>query len=128
MSALGHKQKAAALYEIPLRFPLASDGPKFIRDATVQGAHLDHPGCSKSSIVVNFLRINTLGCCWCPGEDSNLHGVTRCYLKAVRLPIPPPGHACSAKFVYGASGGASITENATDALSCPCTSSQGSSV
>lgn len=30
--------------------------------------------------------------CWCPGEDSNPHGVTRQYLKLVRLPIPPPGH------------------------------------
>jgi hypothetical protein len=35
MSALGHKQKAAALYEIPLRFPLVSDGPKVASDATV---------------------------------------------------------------------------------------------
>ena len=29
---------------------------------------------------------------WCPGEDSNLHGFHRWYLKPVRLPIPPPGH------------------------------------
>src|SRR5690606_17650613 len=28
---------------------------------------------------------------WCPEEDSNLHGVTRQYLKLVRLPIPPSG-------------------------------------
>ncbi len=28
---------------------------------------------------------------WCPGEDSNLHGVTHWYLKPARLPIPPPG-------------------------------------
>ena len=27
----------------------------------------------------------------CPGQDLNLHDVTRCHLKAVRLPIPPPG-------------------------------------
>src|SRR5437868_4662478 len=26
---------------------------------------------------------------WCAREDSNLHDVTRCHLKAVRLPIPP---------------------------------------
>ena len=26
---------------------------------------------------------------WCREEDSNLHGVTRQYLKLVRLPIPP---------------------------------------
>ena len=29
---------------------------------------------------------------WCPGKDSNLHGLHRWYLKPVRLPIPPPGH------------------------------------
>ena len=29
---------------------------------------------------------------WCPEEDSNLHDVTRQYLKLVRLPIPPSGH------------------------------------
>ena len=29
---------------------------------------------------------------WCPEEDSNLHALRRCYLKAVRLPIPPSGH------------------------------------
>ena len=29
---------------------------------------------------------------WCPGKDSNLHGLRRWYLKPVRLPIPPPGH------------------------------------
>jgi acylphosphatase len=28
---------------------------------------------------------------WCPGKDSNLHGLHRWYLKPVRLPIPPPG-------------------------------------
>jgi hypothetical protein len=28
---------------------------------------------------------------WCPEEDSNLHALQRCYLKAVRLPIPPSG-------------------------------------
>ena len=27
----------------------------------------------------------------CPGQDLNLHGVTRYHLKVVRLPIPPPG-------------------------------------
>ena len=32
---------------------------------------------------------------WCPGEDSNLHGVTHWYLKPARLPIPPPGHGGS---------------------------------
>src|SRR5688500_12796997 len=31
------------------------------------------------------------GVCSCPGQDLNLHDVTRCHLKAVRLPIPPPG-------------------------------------
>ena len=30
---------------------------------------------------------------WCPEEDSNLHASRRCYLKAVRLPIPPSGPA-----------------------------------
>ncbi len=30
---------------------------------------------------------------WCPVEDSNLHALRRCYLKAVRLPIPPTGHS-----------------------------------
>jgi hypothetical protein len=29
---------------------------------------------------------------WCGREDSNLHGFTRCHLKAVRLPIPPRPH------------------------------------
>ncbi len=29
--------------------------------------------------------------CWCPGEDSNLHGFHHWYLKPARLPIPPPG-------------------------------------
>src|SRR5262245_64222932 len=28
---------------------------------------------------------------WCPGEDSNLHGLRHWYLKPARLPIPPPG-------------------------------------
>src|SRR5688572_14129674 len=28
---------------------------------------------------------------WCPGEDSNLHGLPHRYLKPARLPIPPPG-------------------------------------
>jgi hypothetical protein len=28
----------------------------------------------------------------CPGLDSNQHTFRRCYLKAVRLPISPPGH------------------------------------
>ena len=38
------------------------------------------------------LYMHTTACCvWCPREDSNLHGVTRQYLKLVRLPIPPPG-------------------------------------
>ncbi len=32
---------------------------------------------------------------WCPGKDSNLHGLHRWYLKPVRLPIPPPGHGAS---------------------------------
>ena len=32
-------------------------------------------------------------CMWCPEEDSNLHASRRCYLKAVRLPIPPSGQA-----------------------------------
>src|SRR5437764_11499590 len=27
----------------------------------------------------------------CPGQDLNLHALRRCHLKAVRLPIPPPG-------------------------------------
>ena len=36
--------------------------------------------------------ICTLTCLkWCPEEDSNLHASRRCYLKAVRLPIPPSG-------------------------------------
>src|SRR5438045_3709599 len=30
---------------------------------------------------------------WCPGEDSNLHGLRHWYLKPARLPIPPPGLA-----------------------------------
>ncbi len=34
---------------------------------------------------------------WCPGEDSNLHGVTHWYLKPARLPIPPPGPGCASK-------------------------------
>jgi hypothetical protein len=29
---------------------------------------------------------------WCGREDSNLHGLPRCHLKAVRLPIPPRPH------------------------------------
>ncbi len=36
----------------------------------------------------------------CPGQDLNLHDVTRCHLKAVRLPIPPPGRLNSPK-LYG---------------------------
>src|SRR5262249_13756391 len=28
---------------------------------------------------------------WCPGKDSNLHGLHHWYLKPARLPIPPPG-------------------------------------
>ena len=28
---------------------------------------------------------------WCPGGDSNPHGLPRYHLKVVRLPIPPPG-------------------------------------
>jgi hypothetical protein len=45
---------------------------------------------------------------WCPGEDSNLHGFHHWYLKPARLPIPPPGHALTAKFVYGARAGSSM--------------------
>jgi hypothetical protein len=37
------------------------------------------PACAGSSV-------------WCREEDSNLHGVTRQYLKLVRLPIPPSRH------------------------------------
>jgi gluconokinase len=32
---------------------------------------------------------------WCPEEDSNLHALQRCYLKAVRLPIPPSGQSAA---------------------------------
>ena len=28
---------------------------------------------------------------WCPGEDSNLHGLHHTDLNRARLPIPPPG-------------------------------------
>src|ERR1700674_1009712 len=34
---------------------------------------------------------------WCPGEDSNLHGLHHWYLKPARLPIPPPGHGATDK-------------------------------
>ena len=37
-------------------------------------------------------QIDTIYSGWCGREDSNLHGVTRCHLKAVRLPIPPRPH------------------------------------
>ncbi len=41
----------------------------------------------------------------CPGLDSNQHTFRRCYLKAVRLPISPPGH-----LLYG---GANISKDQT---------------
>ena len=48
------------------------------------------------SIVREHLRTAR----WCPGEDSNLHGLRHWYLKPARLPIPPPGHAIGmARFV-----------------------------
>src|SRR5271156_3301022 len=46
---------------------------------------------------------------WCPGKDSNLHGLHRWYLKPVRLPIPPPGHAALHK---GGRGGLSMLAGA----------------
>jgi hypothetical protein len=29
---------------------------------------------------------------WCPGPDSNRHGISRGILSPLRLPVPPPGH------------------------------------
>jgi hypothetical protein len=49
---------------------------------------------------------------WCPGKDSNLHGLHRWYLKPVRLPIPPPGHG---RFHTGGYGGLSMSGPATGA-------------
>ena len=31
---------------------------------------------------------------WCGQEDSNLHGLPHCHLKAARLPIPPRPQKC----------------------------------
>src|SRR5438270_6682979 len=36
----------------------------------------------------------------CPGQDLNLHALRRCHLKAVRLPIPPPGLFLEARELY----------------------------
>src|ERR1700722_1573169 len=49
------------------------------------------------SRAIRLQSLIFLGCLrfyesWCPGKDSNLHGLHRWYLKPVRLPIPPPGH------------------------------------
>jgi hypothetical protein len=38
----------------------------------------------------------------CPGLDSNQHTLRRCYLKAVRLPISPPGHSPAGVAAYAA--------------------------
>src|SRR5580704_15253735 len=40
---------------------------------------------------MRLLRMATPVGKWCPGEDSNLHGLRHWYLKPARLPIPPPG-------------------------------------
>src|SRR5664280_3239315 len=32
---------------------------------------------------------------WCPGPDSNWHGLLHTPLKRARLPIPPPGHGAA---------------------------------
>ncbi len=51
--------------------------------------------CSKRDLSnpkgVNYQPYQCFEVLWCPEEDSNLHASRRCYLKAVRLPIPPSG-------------------------------------
>ncbi len=47
---------------------------------------------------------------WCPEEDSNLHALQRWYLKPVRLPIPPSGHASVGRCLFGVVGGVNSPE------------------
>src|SRR3989344_4755023 len=37
--------------------------------------------------------------CLCWGEDLNLHGLPRLLLRQVRIPIPPPQHACAPTWI-----------------------------
>ena len=44
-------------------------------------------------MIQAFLPIS-LFLLWCPGPDSNRHGISRGILSPLRLPISPPGHDC----------------------------------
>src|SRR5579863_4156355 len=47
--------------------------------------YMTHLKCKKPCKSIIY-KVST-----CPGLDSNQHTLRRCYLKAVRLPISPPG-------------------------------------
>ena len=43
--------------------------------------------------VIRFCFYGGFSNFWCPGEDSNLHGLLHTDLNRARLPVPPPGHS-----------------------------------
>ena len=45
--------------------------------------------------------LRRLGVLWCPGRDSNPHGLPHGPLKTACLPIPPPGQGCYYRQVGG---------------------------
>ena len=63
---------------------------------------MEHSEGAKALYLRELRWIKTLDWPWCPGKDSNLHGLHRWYLKPVRLPIPPPGHGAFLRARAGA--------------------------
>jgi hypothetical protein len=72
-----------------LKIPIRGDGTHFAYDNNISGAQFNES--PKNQILTKLTPDEDFKSYLCPGLDSNQHTLRRRHLKAVRLPISPPG-------------------------------------